>query len=313
MDEQQKKKGLWSRLKDSMKKTRDSLSGRIDELVTYYKEIDDEFFDDLEAVLITADVGAELSAELVQEVREQVKKQKIGDAGRIRGLLQQAVCDRMQVHEPLVFDQPTVILVVGVNGVGKTTSVGKLAANIHAQGKSVLLAAGDTFRAAASEQLQVWGARAGVEVIAQSEGSDPAAVVFDAVQAAKARNVDVLICDTAGRLHNKVNLMNELAKISRVIEREYPAARKETLLVLDASTGQNAVAQAKTFAQASNVTGIILTKLDGTAKGGVVVSISSQMGVPVRYIGVGEQLDDLQDFDAPGFAAAMFGEDGPGA
>lgn len=306
--EEKTPKGLWNRLKDSMKKTRDSLSGRIEDLVKYYREIDDEFFEELEAILIAADVGGELSAKLVEKVRQRVKQEKIGDASRIRELLKEEIQAQMRPNAPLRYDGRNVVLVVGVNGVGKTTSVGKLAAAVKASGKSVLLAAADTFRAAAVEQLKVWGQRAGVEDISQDSGSDPAAVVFDAVQAAKARSIDVLICDTAGRLHNKVNLMNELAKIRRIIEREYPEAHKETFLVLDATTGQNAVAQAKTFAEACQVTGIILTKLDGTAKGGVVIAISAQLGVPVRYIGVGEALDDLQEFDARAFVDAMFDE-----
>ncbi|MDD3243339.1 MAG: signal recognition particle-docking protein FtsY [Eubacteriales bacterium] len=309
MDEQEKL-GFWGKLKSSMKKTRDSLGGRIDELVKYYKEIDDEFFEELEAVLISADVGAEFSAELVERVRQQVKKQKIGDSSRIRELLQSELLAELGQVEPLRLDEKSVVMVVGVNGVGKTTSVGKLAANLQRGGKRVLLAAADTFRAAAAEQLKVWGERAGVDVISQAAGSDPAAVVFDAVQAAKARNVDVLVCDTAGRLHNKVNLMNELSKMRRIVDREYPGAHCETLLVLDATTGQNAVVQAKTFAQACDVTGIILTKLDGTAKGGVVIAIASQLGVPVRYIGVGEGIDDLQTFDAQSFVKAMFAEEG---
>ncbi|MDD4796478.1 MAG: signal recognition particle-docking protein FtsY [Eubacteriales bacterium] len=304
--EETTKKGLWNRLRDSMKKTRDTLGGRIDDLVKYYREIDDEFFEELEAILIAADVGGELSAQLVESVRQQVRQQKIGDASRIRQLLKEEMQSQMRPGDPPAYAGQSVVLVVGVNGVGKTTTAGKLAAAVKADGRSVLLAAADTFRAAAVEQLKVWGQRAGVDVISQDAGSDPAAVVFDAVRAAKARGVDVLICDTAGRLHNKVNLMNELSKIRRIVEREYPDAHKETFLVLDATTGQNAVAQAKTFAEACDVTGIILTKLDGTAKGGVVLAISAQLGVPVRYIGVGEALDDLQEFDERAFVDAMF-------
>lgn len=247
--------------------------------------------------------------EIVDELREQVKEKKIGDAEKIRDLLKEKIVSILANNDEFIIEPPTVFLVVGVNGVGKTTTIGKMANLYKNQNKSVLIAAGDTFRAAAVEQLQIWGERAGVQVIAQSEGSDPAAVMFDAAQAARSRNIDILMCDTAGRLHSKKNLMNELEKINRVIDREHPDAHKEVLLVLDATTGQNAVAQAKLFKETVGITGIILTKLDGTAKGGVIVAIKSELDVPIRFIGVGEQMDDLQPFIPEDFADALFGDE----
>lgn len=301
------KPGLFERLKSSLVKTRDSIRNRVDDLVRYYREIDDAFFEDLEDVLVASDVGASISHSLVEDVKARVRQEKIGDPSRIRGLLKDAIEARLQsAGAPAAESFPAVILMVGVNGTGKTTTAAKLAGIHRAEGRSVLLAAADTFRAAAIEQLQVWGERTGVPVLAQKQGSDPAAVVFDAIQAAKARNIDVLICDTAGRLHNKKNLMNELEKIQRVVGREFPEARREVILVLDATTGQNAVEQAKVFYEVADVTGIALTKLDGTAKGGIVIGISSGMNVPVRYVCTGESVDEIQPFDAKRFADAMF-------
>ena len=300
------KAGLFQRLRESLGKTRDSIKNKVDDLVSYYREINDEFFEELEAVLISSDVGAELSAELTGSLRDKVKQQRIGDPARIRDLLKDEIKARL-AHGTAGEEQfPVVILMVGVNGTGKTTTSAKLAKLYKEQGKTVLLAAADTFRAAAVEQLQEWGRRVDVPVLAQQQGSDPAAVVFDAVQAAKARGVDVLICDTAGRLQNKKNLMNELEKIQRVVSREFPEARRESFLVLDATTGQNAVVQARTFGEVTALTGLVLTKLDGTAKGGIVIGISSGMGVPVRYVCTGERVDDIQPFDAQSFADALF-------
>ena len=300
------KAGLFQRLRESLGKTRDSIKNKVDDLVSYYREINDEFFEELEAVLISSDVGAELSAELTGSLRDKVKQQRIGDPARIRDLLKDEIKARL-AHSAAGEEQfPVVILMVGVNGTGKTTTSAKLAKLYKEQGKTVLLAAADTFRAAAVEQLQEWGRRVDVPVLAQQQGSDPAAVVFDAVQAAKARGVDVLICDTAGRLQNKKNLMNELEKIQRVVSREFPEARRESFLVLDATTGQNAVVQARTFGEVTALTGLVLTKLDGTAKGGIVIGISSGMGVPVRYVCTGERVDDIQPFDAQSFADALF-------
>lgn len=303
-----KKKGFFSRLKEGLDKARQGFTSRVDELIKYYREIDDDFFDELEEILITADVGVNTTMEIVDELRDRVKEQKIGDAEKIRNLLKEKLVSILAYEDDFQIKSPTIFLVVGVNGVGKTTTIGKLANLYKKQGKSVLMAAGDTFRAAAADQLQIWGDRAGVDVISQAEGSDPAAVIFDAVQAAKSRKIDILLCDTAGRLHSKKNLMNELEKINRVIDREYPAAQKEVLLVLDATTGQNAVAQAKLFKEAVGITGIVLTKLDGTAKGGIIVAIKSELDVPIRFIGVGEQLDDLQPFVPQDFVDALFGE-----
>ena len=300
------KPGLFERLKNSLVKTRDSIKNKVDELVSYYKEINDDFFEDLEAVLISADVGAVLSGELVEGVKKRVKAARVGDPEKVRGLLRDEIQSRLAQGGEREQKYPLVILMVGVNGTGKTTSAAKLANLYKADGKSVMLAAADTFRAAAIDQLKVWGDRMDIPVLAQQQGSDPAAVVYDAVQAAKARNVDVLICDTAGRLHNKKNLMNELEKVQRIVNREYPEACKETYLVLDATTGQNAVMQAETFAAVTELSGLILTKLDGTAKGGIVIGISSGMQLPVRYICTGESLDDIQPFDAQSFAAALF-------
>lgn len=299
------KKGLFGRIREGLTKTRDQLMGKIEQLVSYHKNMDDDFFDDLEEALISSDLGVTTAMRLVEEVRDRVRREKIGDTSEVYRLVREAMAGLLQDVGAPDLPSGSIVLMVGVNGVGKTTTAGKLAAALKAEGKSVLLAAADTFRAAACEQLQIWGQRADVPVIHHQEGADPAAVVFDAIAAQKARGVDVLVCDTAGRLHNKKNLMNELEKIQRVTEREAPQAHKEVLLVLDATTGQNAVAQAKTFAEACHITGIVLTKLDGTAKGGVVISIAADLGVPVRYIGVGEGLDDLQPFDPEAFVAGI--------
>lgn len=300
-------KGFFSKLKNGLDKTRKNITERIDDIINYYTEIDDDFFEELEEVLITADVGVETTMEIIEYIKAKVKKEKIGNPDKIRGLLKQKIEDILNENQD-AFDikSPCVFLVVGVNGVGKTTTIGKLASRYKADDKKVLIAAGDTFRAAAAEQLEIWGERAQVPVVRHDEGSDPGAVVFDAVQSSKSRNVDLLICDTAGRLHNKKNLMNELEKINRILDREFPEAQKEVLLVLDATTGQNAISQAKMFKEVVGISGIILTKLDGTAKGGVVVAIKSELGVPIRFIGVGEQVEDLQIFDSHSFVDALF-------
>ena len=301
------KGSLFDKLKNTLIKTRDSIKSKVDDLVKYYKEINDEFFEELEEVLVSADVGAALSAELVGNIRARVKQEKIGDTAHIKALLKDEIKKKLlSANQGEQFKTPAVILMVGVNGTGKTTTAAKLANLFKSEGKSVMFAAADTFRAAAIEQLKVWADRIDVPVLSQQQGSDPAAVVFDAIQAAKARHCDVLICDTAGRLHNKKNLMNELEKMQRIINREFPEAHKEVFLVLDATTGQNAINQAETFSEVAQVTGLILTKLDGTAKGGIVIGISSNMKVPVRYIGTGEGIDDLQHFDAQAFADALF-------
>jgi fused signal recognition particle receptor len=300
------KPSLFEKLKSSLVKTRDSLRSRVDDLVRYYKEIDDEFFDDLEDVLVAGDVGASLSNELVEGIKARVRQEKIGDPARIKGLLKDAISERLSVTQKAEITTPAVILMVGVNGTGKTTTAAKLANLYKSQNHSVMLAAADTFRAAAIDQLKVWADRIGIPVLAQQQGSDPAAVVFDAIQAAKARKAGVLICDTAGRLHNKKNLMLELEKVQRIVAREYPEASHEAFLVLDATTGQNAIEQTKLFSEVTDITGLILTKLDGTAKGGIVIGISSTMKVPVRYICTGESVEEIQEFDAQRFADAMF-------
>ncbi len=296
--------GLLNKLNEKLKKTSSAISARIDEIVNYYKEIDDDFFDDLEDVLISADMGIETSSKLIESVKSYVKQKKIGDVSKIKSILQEEIAAIMD-NEGIHITSPMVILMVGVNGTGKTTSAGKLAYKYTAVGKKVALCAADTFRAAAIEQLNEWSVRANVPITKAQTGSDAASVVFDAIESAKSKNIDILICDTAGRLHNKKNLMNELEKISRIIDKEYPAAEKETLLVIDATTGQNAISQAKLFSQAADVTGIILTKLDGTARGGVAVAVKSITNVPVYYIGIGEGIDDLEEFDAESYAKAI--------
>ncbi|HHU50105.1 MAG TPA: signal recognition particle-docking protein FtsY [Clostridiales bacterium] len=305
--QQKDRKGFFSRLKEGLSKTRSNITSRVDELVKYYSEIDDEFFEELEEALIIADVGTQTTEDIMRDIRQRVKNEKIGDVSRIKGLLKEKAVSILEdgVHN-LTLPSPTVILVVGVNGVGKTTTIGKLAGRYKKEGKKVLIAAADTFRAAAGEQLEIWSKRAEVPIVLHGEGADPAAVVFDAIQSAKSRNTDILLCDTAGRLHNKKNLMNELRKINRVIEREFPEAHKEVLLVIDAATGQNAITQAFLFKETVGVTGIALTKLDGTAKGGVVLAVKAQLGIPIYFVGVGEQVDDLQPFNAGEFADALF-------
>ena len=302
--------GLFSKIKEGLKKTRDAVAGRIDTMVKSFTKIDEELFEELEELLVMGDVGINTAQEICSQLRKEVKKRGTTDPADINGILEEIVADMLSGGEELnINTKPSVILVIGVNGVGKTTTIGKMAHDLKSRGKKVVLAAADTFRAAAIEQLQVWADRAGADIIKQQEGSDPAAVVFDAISAAKARGADVIICDTAGRLHNKKHLMDELAKIGRIIDRELPDADKEILLVLDATTGQNALSQVREFKNAAGITGIVLTKLDGTAKGGVVLAIREDLDVPVKYIGVGEQIDDLQPFNAQDFAHALFSKE----
>ncbi len=304
----QEKKGFFSRLVAGLSKTRANIAAGIDSIFNGFSAIDDDFYEEIEETLILGDIGIHTTEAILEDLKRRVKEQKIKEPSQCRALLIDTIRSQMDVGENAYeFEKrKSVVLVIGVNGVGKTTSVGKLAGQLKDQGKKVLVAAADTFRAAAIEQLSEWAGRAGVELIAHQEGSDPAAVVYDAVSAAKARNTDVLICDTAGRLHNKKNLMEELKKINRVIEREYPDAYRETLVVLDGTTGQNALEQARQFKEVADITGIILTKLDGTAKGGIAVAIQAELGIPVKYIGVGEQMDDMQKFDPDEFVNALF-------
>jgi len=301
--------------KEGMTKTRHSFTSKINDLIARYRSVDEDFFEELEEVLIMADVGVMTVMDFIDELKMEVKRQNIKDTGEVRSVISEKLVEIYYGNDDeeiaklnLKENELSVILVVGVNGVGKTTSIGKLAYQLKQEGKKVMLAAGDTFRAGAIEQLEIWGERADVEVIKQTAGSDPAAVIFDAIKAAQSRGVDVLICDTAGRLQNKVNLMNELAKVNRVIEREVPGAPHEVLLVLDATTGQNALSQAKTFSEATNVSGIILTKLDGTAKGGIVLAIRHELTIPVKFVGLGEQIKDLQKFDAHAFVYGLFAD-----
>ena len=302
--------GFFSKIKEGLKKTRDNVVGQIDSMLKSFTKIDDELFEELEELLVMGDVGMSTASKICDQLKEKVKKDGITDPKVIRWMLEDITAEMLAGGEELVLNtKPSIILVIGVNGVGKTTTIGKLANNFVKDGKKVILAAADTFRAAAIEQLEIWADRSGASIVKQKEGSDPAAVVFDSIAAAKARDADIIICDTAGRLHNKKHLMDELAKISRVIGRELPGADKEILLVLDATTGQNAVVQANEFRNATGITGIVLTKLDGTAKGGVVLAIKDGLGIPVKYVGVGEQIDDLQPFDPQGFAEALFAQD----
>jgi fused signal recognition particle receptor len=301
------------KFKTGLEKTRNSFVGRMNELVSRYRKVDEEFFEELEEILISADVGVTTVMELIDDLKDEVRLRNIKDTKEIQPVISEKLAELLQKDGDdaslnLQTDGMTVMLFVGVNGVGKTTTIGKLAYQLKAEGKTVMLAAGDTFRAGAIEQLEVWGERVGVDVIKQQAGSDPAAVMFDALQAAKSRNVDVLLCDTAGRLQNKVNLMNELEKVKRVIEREVPGAPHEVLLVLDATTGQNAMSQAKTFGQSTDVSGIVLTKLDGTAKGGIVLAIRHELDIPVKFVGLGEKMDDLQAFNAEQFVYGLFKE-----
>ena len=299
--------GLFSKISEGLKKTRDSISGAIGSMLSSFTKIDDELFEELEEILIMSDIGAVTSAKICDTLKKRVKEEKIKDPEEIKKLLSQTVAEMVKGDRELKLStKPSFVFVIGVNGVGKTTTIGKLASQLKASGKKVILGAADTFRAAAIEQLEVWAGRAGVDIVKSAEGADPASVVFDTIAAAKSRGSDVIICDTAGRLHNKKNRMNELAKMYRIIGRELPDADVETLLVLDATTGQNAVNQARDFKEVADITGIVLTKLDGTARGGVVLAIMDELKIPVKYIGVGEQIDDLQPFDPTEFAAALF-------
>ncbi len=304
----EEKKGFFKRLVAGLAKTRDNIVSGIDAIFNGFSSIDDDFYDEIEEILVMGDLGINATTSIIENLKQKVKEQNIKDPAACKQLLIDSIKNEMNVGETAYEfeNRKSVVLVIGVNGVGKTTSVGKLAGKLKDQGKKVVLAAADTFRAAAGEQLTEWAKRADVDIIGGHEGSDPASVVYDAIAAAKARNADVLLCDTAGRLHNKKNLMNELGKINRILEREYPEAFRETLVVLDGTTGQNALAQAREFKEVADITGIILTKLDGTAKGGIAVAIHSELGIPVKYIGVGESIDDLQKFNADEFVNALF-------
>lgn len=308
MEQEEKKKGFFGRLVAGLTKTRDHIVSGIDAVFSGFSHIDDDFYEEIEEILVMGDLGVHATQEIIENLKKQVKEQHIKEPADCKELLIESIKQQMDVGETAYRfeDEQSVVMVIGVNGVGKTTSVGKLAGKLRAQGKKVVLAAADTFRAAAGSQLEEWANRAGVEMIGGQEGADPASVVYDAVAAAKARHADVLLCDTAGRLHNKKNLMEELRKINRIIDREYPEAFRETLVVLDGTTGQNALAQARQFAEVADITGIILTKMDGTAKGGIAVAIQSELGIPVKYIGVGESIDDLQKFDSNDFVNALF-------
>lgn len=307
----EEKKGFFSRLVAGLTKTRDNIVSGIDAIFSGFSSIDEDFYEEIEEILIMGDLGVRATEEIIEKLKASVKEQKIKEPAACKELLIQSIKEQMDVGETAYrFEQEkSVVLIIGVNGVGKTTTVGKLAGKLKSQGRKVVLAAADTFRAAAGEQLGEWANRAGVDMIGGQEGSDPAAVVYDAVAAAKARNADVLLCDTAGRLHNKKNLMEELKKINRILEKEYPDAYRETLVVLDATTGQNALAQAKQFSEAAKISGIVLTKMDGTAKGGIAVAIQSELGIPVKYIGVGETIEDLQKFDSNQFVNALFNQE----
>lgn len=302
--------GFFDKLKKGLFKTKNAIVDKIDNLFKSFRKVDEDLFDELEELLISADIGVNTTEDILDELREFVKENKIKDADEVKSALLNIMRNLIGEHEPLnLSTKPAVILIVGVNGVGKTTSIGKISKELKSQGKKVVVAAADTFRAAAAEQLSVWCERAGVDIVKQAAGADPASVVFDAIGAVKSRNADVLIIDTAGRLHNKKNLMDELAKIDRVISRELPDSARETLLVLDATTGQNAVIQAREFKEAAKLTGLILTKLDGTAKGGIILSIKRELGIPVKFIGVGEQIDDMKPFNAEEFANALFNKE----
>ena len=308
---EEKKKGFFSRLVAGLTKTRENIVSGMDSIFSGFSAIDEDFYEELEETLIMGDMGIQTTMSVLEELKKAVKEQHIKDPSQCRQVLIDSIRKKMDLGENAYeFEhRKSVVLVIGVNGVGKTTSIGKLADQLKSDGKRVILAAADTFRAAAIEQLSEWADRAGVDLIAQKEGSDPAAVIYDAIAAAKSRNADVLICDTAGRLHNKKNLMEELKKINRIIDKEYPEAYRETLVVLDGTTGQNALVQARQFMEAAAITGIILTKLDGTAKGGIAVAIQSELGIPVKYVGVGEKIDDLQKFSSGDFVNALFQSD----
>jgi fused signal recognition particle receptor len=303
------KEGFFAKIKSGLKKTRDNLMSGVENVLKSFTTIDEELYEELEETLIMADIGVETSVEIIDRLRERVKTEKVHEVSEVKGLIVTIISEMLKEDKTeLELTSPSVILVIGVNGVGKTTTIGKLANNFKNQGKSVILAAADTFRAAAIDQLEVWSERNSVPLVKHQENSDPGAVVFDAIQSAKAKKADILICDTAGRLHNKKNLMDELAKIFKIIAREYPEAQQEVFLVLDATTGQNALQQAKLFKEAANITGLVLTKLDGTAKGGIIIAIKNELKIPVRYIGVGEGIDDLQPFNEDDFAKALFAE-----
>ena len=309
VEEPQKKVNLFERLKQGLTKANQGITDKIDDVLKSYTKVDEELLEELEEILITADVGVNTTMDIIDKLRDKIKENKITEPSGVKAELKNII-EEILTNENSTLNvekSPTIILMVGVNGVGKTTTIGKLANRYKQEGKKILLAAGDTFRAAAIEQLEVWAGRSNVDIIKHQEGADPGAVVFDAIKAAKARKVDLLICDTAGRLHNKANLMNELGKVFKIVDREFPEANKEVLLVVDATTGQNAVVQAKTFKDVADITGIVLTKLDGTAKGGVVLAVKSEVDVPVKLIGVGEKVEDLQDFDAKAFSEALFG------
>lgn len=300
--------GLFDSLKKGLEKTRNSLMGSIEQLFGAYDEVDDDFYEELEETLVLSDMGMETSMRLVEEIRKEAMSRRLKRPEEVKGLMREKIAELLSVGDESITDPDgmTILLVIGVNGAGKTTTIGKLAAQLKQSGKRVILAAADTFRAAAIDQLRVWAERSGVELISHQEGADPGAVVYDAAAAAKSRHADVLICDTAGRLHNKKNLMEELKKINRIIDKEYPEAYRETLVVLDGTTGQNALVQARQFMETADITGIILTKLDGTAKGGIAVAIQSELGIPVKYVGVGEKIDDLQKFNSGDFVNALF-------
>ena len=300
---------LFERLKQGLSKAKQGITDRVDQVLKSYTKVDDELLEEIEEILITADVGVDTTMNIIEKLTDVIKTKKITDPQDVKGELR-LIIEEILTNENSTLDvsnKPTIILMVGVNGVGKTTTIGKLASRYKKEGKKVLIAAGDTFRAAAIDQLEVWAKRSDVDIIKHQEGADPGAVIFDSIKAAKARDIDLLICDTAGRLHNKANLMNELSKVFKIVDREYPEAKKEVLLVVDATTGQNAVSQAKSFKQVCDITGLVLTKLDGTAKGGVVLAVKSEVDVPVKLIGVGEKMEDLQDFDAKAFSEALFG------
>lgn len=304
----EEKKGFFKKLVSGLTKTRDNIVSGIDSVFSGFSKIDDDFYEEIEEILIMGDIGVSTTSKIIEDLKQRVKENKIKDPAECKELLINSIKDQMRLGEN-AYDfetQKSIVLVIGVNGVGKTTSVGKLSGQLKSQGKKVVMAAADTFRAAAIEQLTEWSNRAGVDIIAQQEGSDPAAVIYDAIAASKSRKADVLICDTAGRLHNKKNLMEELKKIDRIIEKEYSDAYRENLVVLDGTTGQNALVQAKQFMECTDITGIILTKMDGTAKGGIAIAIQAELGIPVKYIGIGEQIDDLQKFDADQFVEALF-------
>lgn len=303
--------GLFKKIKEGLKKTRDSVVSQIDSMLKSFTKIDEELFEELTELLVMGDVGIQTAEQITDELRVKVKKEGIKDPKEITLLLQEVVADMLRGDEELkITTKPSIILVIGVNGVGKTTTIGKLANNLKKQGKSVLLAAADTFRAAAADQLKEWANRANVDIVMGAEGSDPGSVLYDAISSAKNKNADILLCDTAGRLHNKKNLMEELKKLDRIIEKEYNGCRRENFIVLDATTGQNALAQARQFKECTDITGVILTKMDGSAKGGIAIAIQSELGIPVKYIGVGEQIDDLQKFDSHQFVEALFEENG---